>query len=210
MPSRTPAQSGFTLLEILIALVLCGLILVGMPVALRLALRSHAVTKSLDEHTVFTASVAFIEQRLSEATPTFRRGEDGRQQVSFAGSEAVVSFVAPTISGGDTPSGLAQFELGRGEDSGGRNGLVLSWSPAWPQSENDAALVATRQSRLVVPNASGFALRYFGAPSQTQAPVWAGVWERTDQLPDLVEFTIQVSGLGHHEAAARIVVLRLK
>lgn len=201
-------ESGFTLLELLVSLVLVALLMVAMPAALHLAKRTQAAASQLDRLGITEAASIFIEQRLSEATAMYDRGDDGRLHVIFRGEPNRLAFIAP-VTFTAAQAGLARLEFEIGTDADARSGLIMSWK-TWrpPANADQPGAQPEPNTRLLVPNATQFQLRYYGAPSASQSPEWTQSWTRMDRIPDLVEFQI-LSGttLDNH---VRQVPLRLR
>ena len=129
-------EAGFTLLELLVSLVLTALLMVAMPAALTLAKRTAAAGHELDRDAAIEAVAAFIENRLSEATAIYDRGDDGRLHVIFKGDPDALGFVAPIkFVTGD--AGLAKLDLKIASDEQSHNGLVMVWTPWRPQQSSD-------------------------------------------------------------------------
>lgn len=199
-------EAGFTLLELLVSLVLTALLMAAVPPALKFAGRGVAVAAELDRRAHADAALAFVEQRLSEATAIYGRGDDGRLQIIFKGEAQTVSFVAPlSFKAGD--SGFARYTIGLGNDSEGHAGLLLTWSPWRPAPPGGIPPPAVEpRSRLIVSPAIDLGLKYYGAASATDDPQWSDDWQRTDALPDMVEFKLTVAG----GTRVRRIVLRLR
>ncbi|MEQ1697434.1 MAG: prepilin-type N-terminal cleavage/methylation domain-containing protein [Hyphomicrobiaceae bacterium] len=203
-----PTDAGFTLLELLVSLVLIAMLMVAMPAALHLAKRMQTTASLLDRQATAAATASFIEQRLAEATAIYDRGDDGRLHVIFRGEPGLLAFIAP-VTFTTAQSGLARLQFEIGTDTDGRSGLMMTWSLWRPPSTNDqpnTPLVA--QSRLLLPAATQFELRYFGAVTALQKPEWSGTWTRLDRIPDMIEFRISNgAALDTHQ---RSVPLRLR
>ena len=201
-------DAGFTLLELLVSLVLIALLMVAMPAALQLAKRTQSTAIQLDRQATTEAAASFIEQRLAEATAIYDRGDDGRLHVIFRGQPGLLAFIAP-VTVTTAQSGLARLQFEIGTDTDGRSGLVMTWSlwrPPAIADQSDTNPVA--QSRLLIPAATQFELRYFGAASASQKPEWTETWTRMDAIPDLIEF--RISNGQALDTRFRSVALRLR
>lgn len=190
-------DAGFTLLEMLVSLALLTLLLALMPPALRLARKGPAIATELERRSADEAAMSFIVQRLAEATPVYRRGDDGRLQIQFDGQPGRIGFIAP-LRFDAASNGLARFDLAIGTGADGQQGLIMSWTP-WQPKNRDASAAGTSEAtlapptgklRLMIPGAPDLRLRYFGALRSREAPGWASAWTRTDALPTLLELTV--------------------
>ena len=106
-PAKTRAgETGFSLIELLVSLVLLALLMVLIPGTLTMARREARVAVELDRRARFDAALTFVEHRLAEATAVYERGEDGRLHIIFDGEMDAVSFMAPlTVSFSGSASG---------------------------------------------------------------------------------------------------------
>lgn len=184
---------GWTLIEMLVALALTALLLVGMPSTLRLAARALGLAEGLGREADDRAALDLVGRALSQALPMYERGPDGRLQVLFSGAPAALAFVAPARIGPE--SGLFRLELtmvppSAGADQQGRPpGLWLAWSLYRPPETDDSPPPARLERRLIA-DARSLSIRYFGAIRSRQEPEWSTSWTVPDTIPDLVEITI--------------------
>jgi prepilin-type N-terminal cleavage/methylation domain-containing protein len=169
-------DSGFTLLELLVALALSALVSLVLLHGIRLA------ATGLDRHTR-AAERLDARQSLDEllrrtlgsaaAIPRSAGGE-------FIGRPNAVEFLALAEDGGP---GLYRVNLGveRGK-------LVLRRALAASEGDPRAA------AGVVVGNLRDFHLAYFGADATTAAPAWHDSWEQLAILPLLVRVILDTDG----------------
>src|SRR5215475_10251221 len=93
------AQQGFSLMEMLVALVILALVLAFLPGAFRLARQVWTATAILDRDSNRDAGLDFLETRLAEAMPLFEPGRAGLVNILFGGSQDKLRFVAPSRNG---------------------------------------------------------------------------------------------------------------
>lgn len=204
--ARSAPEAGFSLIELLVSLALLAILTAMIPSTLQLARREARMATELDKRAGVEAALTFVEQRLTETSVIYERGEDGRLRIIFNGAADALTFISPMMAR-TLDGGLARFELKIGSDGEGRNGLVLVWSPWRPApASGDPTPAPQPQSRLLVADAKTLALRYFGSASSGEAPDWSETWQRPDLIPAVVEIALTVGA----ETKVRATVLRLK
>jgi general secretion pathway protein J len=180
-PSEAPEQRGFTLLEVLIALVVLGLLMVALTQGVRagLSLRQAQVSR-LDRTAELDATMRGLRTVLGSIatipggvrniategnTPTFR-GE--AEQVNFIGA---------------MPTGLGSSRRGDMDLHLNNGHLILSWTPhrhvrllGPPPAPTEAVLLD---------NVKRLQLAYWGAPSRGEPAAWQSRWE-SPQAPELI------------------------
>ncbi|MGB5735180.1 MAG: prepilin-type N-terminal cleavage/methylation domain-containing protein [Thiohalocapsa sp.] len=200
------AARGFTLVELLIALVLLTIITVLMFSGLRLGSRAWEGVDTVSER-VSDLRVArnFIERTLRQAQQR-TLVIDGESLPVFAGNVESVELVAPLSEHVGIP-GLYVLRLGL-EDAGEYPRLVLArWlmhpetleggddHPAWEpmldasslfddSSPLDRDVAAGAYGRTVLlPEVGDFELAYFGVAEGEQEPEWLEEWLEQPRLP---------------------------
>ena len=184
-------ESGFTLLELLISLVLLALILSFVGGALRFGARAWEAAGALDGGASMGAVRTFLEHRLAEAMPAYERDEVGRVRIAFSGLSQELSFVSP-FSRGTAGAGLYRFSLAprpvvRGARTGMALGLKLSsYQPDTVRPDADTSA----EEQLLLEDIAGLRLRYFGRKDLRSPAAWHAEWSRADALPDLIEISV--------------------
>lgn len=203
---RRGGEPGFTLVELLIALVLIAIITVLMFSGLRLGSRAWESVETVSER-VSDLRVArnFIERTLRQAQQRSLI-VDGLSMPVFAGNAESIELVAPLSEHVGIP-GLYVLRLGL-EDAGEHPRLVLArWllhpetleggddHPAWEplidasplfedSSPLDRDVAAGAYGRSVLlPEVADFELAYFGVAEGEQDPEWSEEWFEQPRLP---------------------------
>ena len=171
-------QHGFTLVELLIALALTGLVSLLLLSATRMAAlgvdRVSAQTERLEARRA-------LEDLL-------------RRELSAAVASPLLPNVPPLAGGPETLEFLSLAEdSGAGlyrirlavENAGGSNALVLSRS-------RSAAVAGAPQRTVLAPRLASFAIAYFGAPDESGEAKWHARWEGARALPQLVRITLDL------------------
>jgi general secretion pathway protein J len=190
---RHPVDQGFTLLELLVAITLLGLLMAALFGSLRLGARVWETGEArLDASARVQIVQDFLRQRLAEALPleAVVRAEDAPPEPLFAGGIEAVRFanVLPEHLG----AGLYLMELALAEDADGegRRNLVLRWQPL-DLGAPSAVGSAEPQERVLLDGVEGLELAYFGSIEPRLAPEWWPQWEGQDVLPGLVRVQVR-------------------
>lgn len=171
-------RNGFTLLEILVALVVLGFLLAGLSQGVRFGLQAWSVqTRRVGQQADMDAVDRTLRRLLAQADP----GEAG-QPPAFAGTAHTLAFNAMLPVTADS-SGVREADIGLGVDAGHR--LVLRIS-AHPHAEWLGPPTAARVV-VLLDQVDHIDLSYFRGGDRS--PGWAGLW--ADQtLPALVRLRI--------------------
>ena len=205
VPPHGPGrEAGFTLLELLVALVLLALAMVIIPSTLRLASRAVTTSAELVEQTGDHAAMSFIEQTVAQAMPLFERDQDGNLQIAFKGERSGLSFVAP-LTGGPAGGGLYLMRLQSAvNELTGLQSLDLNLAP-FVASHGEEAEPPLPEQRRILGRLASAEFRYFGIAEGQSTPGWQQTWSRKDRLPDLVELTyVDSRGGGDNLTTLRI------
>ena len=202
-PGRRAA--GFTLLEIMVAMVVLSLIVTTAFGALRVSEPSimrqgkRRIVVELDKptrsgETETLRSVAGVLQRQFNQTLPLVWTEDKEKTIAFRGNSEQIRFIAPApLHHGST--GLFEFDLvAETDDSGGR--LVLYFQLHDPDSNGFMPDLADRQRVLLVDDLRSAEFRYYGAPVADDPPRWHRFWSsEAEAFPQLVQARFE-SGSG--------------
>ena len=186
---RKGCESGFTLIEVLVSLVLLALILALLSGGLRFARGTWDATAKLDEQAGSDIAERFLRARLGEAMPLYEQHTAGTVGVVFHGSGDALTFVAAAPNG---PAGAGLYRYALEVAPGGepeRYTLVVKLAPFRAMQTEVGAEWASEQHELVR-NLRSVAFRYFGRGELKAQPAWYVSWTRTDVMPHLVEMTI--------------------
>jgi general secretion pathway protein J len=189
---RGDAAAGFTLIEVVVALALVGLVslllLYGVGLAGRGLDRLSHHGERLDER---RSLELMLRRALQSAAPiAVFDGEPG-----FVGRPAAVSFLSVVDDGGP---GLHRIMLAF-DPAQPAAGVRLSRRPAGrsaPPGRSDSVLVRRVRS---------FSIGYFGAASPGDEPRWHHAWEGLAHLPQLVRIILDADDGDTHPP----IVLRL-
>jgi general secretion pathway protein J len=165
-------QHGYTLLELLVAMLLLSIIGVITAGGLQFGTAAWSRTERTiaDVHEI-DAAQGILRAALGEAVPV-RQGAF----VAFDGEAARTSFLSPAPQA-MLAGGLAQIEIAAQADDGGR--LILR-----------ATARGGEMREAVLARGLG-ALQFAYLDASERVPVWLAVWRDRDRLPDAVRIARQ-------------------
>jgi general secretion pathway protein J len=183
---RRRAQGGFTLVELVVAMVLLGAIMSLLYSGITFALRSWDAADA-NGRRVSDRRIGenFLRREVAETFPL--RWKDPTQlRFAFEGGEHALSFVS------SRPAGIAQGGLAlvdvRVEDdpkAARVKNLVMRRSLADADAA-DFKAVADAKPSILVPDVQGVEFAYFGAESDFAEPRWYSSWPYPARMPAIV------------------------
>jgi len=186
----TPVEAGFTLLELLVAVTLLGLLFVMLAGGLRLGVAAWekggdtvARTSALQTAQRFLRSE--IEQMRPLARPVFGRD----RLLAVSGTPSALTFVGPPPSMAAAP-GQYLFRVAIQGPAGDRS-LVASWQQLQPDMSDYDAPKAAAQSIVLAAGLDDGVLSYFGYPARDADPVWQDRWIDRTEMPMLVRIDLR-------------------
>ncbi len=185
--ARRAGEAGFTLLELLVALTLLGLILAVIFGELRFTARAWDATDAkLDRNGELLSVHAFLRQRFQQVYVP-RPDRDAEEQddggVVFAGSGRAMSFLG-TMPANVSVGGFYEISLSAETGQDG-NDLFISWRPF---DEDGTARVADGpdNSRTLLRGVREVRFSYFGRSGDAVEPQWWDIWPSRDAAPSLI------------------------
>ena len=181
---------GFTLLEMIVALVLLSLIMASTVAAMRTFGNTGATVEKLTGRVEEIRAVSdFLRRSIGDAMPVYRAPgagagflEDDRGGIFFLGDDRHMFWVAPLVAG-TAHGGMHAMEL-RVED----DALQLRWQPYRP----DGTLGAWPEAgaRTLVSGVEALRIDYRGDYGQP----WESVWTGTEAHPVAVRINLVAAG----------------
>lgn len=186
MTPRVEPPAGFTLVEILVAITLLGLLMAALFGGVQLGVRAwEASEERLDEGSRLTTVHGFLRERLAQAYLLDELVPDTNAGPAFAGEPDRLSFVTlmpEHLGGGFQRMVLAVTAAAEGSD------LAVTW---WPAELDDAALDPDAvRSRALLADVAELRLAYFGSVGRDQPAAWHDVWAQP-VLPQLVRVQLR-------------------
>jgi general secretion pathway protein J len=180
MRQALAAEGGFTLVEMLVAVTLIGLLAIGLASAMGLGIKtwntSGVTAERLD---ALRAAQNTLRQALTSIYPHWTL--DNPAFVEFSGSSDAIEFIAPAPLAFDHP-GFSRFHLAavRLDDM---TSLILKLRP----DENQSDTTKWTDGVVIFSSTSEIEFSYYGPGSTTLAPSWQSVWQKRPELPRLIK-----------------------
>ncbi|MCO5762003.1 MAG: prepilin-type N-terminal cleavage/methylation domain-containing protein [Chromatiaceae bacterium] len=179
-------QAGFTLLELVVAITLMGLVLVVLYSGLRLGMSGWDSGEQRAEATNRLRLVQeFLRRQLAQSMTVYQTGDEQERVVVFAGQADTIEFVAPMLA----QLGQGGLYRVRVEASDGR--LWIRWRPYLPA---DPSAGEERETELL-DGVSAVEWAYFGSEGDDDSqPQWRSDWTSPERRPVLVRLNLNLRG----------------
>ena len=202
----TPArQRGFTLIEVVVAMVLLGTTMLLMYSGLSFALRSWDASDVNGRRTADRRlGENFLRRELSELFPM--RFKDAMQvKVAFEGGAERLRFVSARPPGMQMGGlALVSIELQDNLEKRTRDLVMLR---AMPDDEaKDFGPVDKGERHLVLSGVERVEFAYFGAENDFSYSKWHDTWEFAGRIPDLVRMRVRADGNVLPEMVVRLAL----
>lgn len=185
------SHTGFTLIEVTMALtllaVMLGMLFAGLRTAARAWDSGSARAERADQ---LALSAGFVRRELASAFP-WRFKDPLSVRLAFEGDAEGVRFVSmrPADLGG---GGLAFVSFHFEPGSGSAGGRMLMRRALASAGEPDFTSLDASTPFTVLDGVESIRFSYFGAESDTQAPTWSDRWRAPQRLPSHVRLAIKL------------------
>ena len=184
-PAPTRRTDGFTLLEVMVAMVVLTLIVTSAFGALRLGERSWEAGLERTAETETLRSVAGVLQRQFNQVLPLQWSEKTEKTIAFSGSLDRVRFIAPAPQHHGS-TGLFEYTL-VAEDNEDSVSLVLHYRLHDPDTAGFQPEGSDSQRVLLVDALKSVNFAYFGSPVEDDPPQWFTQWNMdAEAFPRLV------------------------
>jgi general secretion pathway protein J len=182
---------GFSLLEMLVAMTLFGLVAVLLFGGLHIGTRVlETGGRHSEQASRLAVAFGFMRAQLAQAQPIERATAErieGKKLIEFDGSEDGLAFIGPTSA--YQPVGGLQVLAIRREQQAGVSRLIADWRP-YQTTTGNAADVDPRRT-VLFDDIAGVELAYFGASAPKEKPTWRREWRDQTALPNLVQMRVR-------------------
>jgi len=207
------ANAGFTLIEVIVAMTLVGLIMVLLTGGLHLGKRTWEVVDGKSERVgEVRLALEFVRRQLSMARGLTHKLPDGEGPL-FWGNQQMLEWVAPLPVyvgyGGLSIMRLSTAVLSDRQQLvferwfyhprvlAGDTGSAPAWvpmvsTPAWSAEQTDAAIYGRHV--LVERLEEDLQISYFGATEKGRPPEWHDQWGDVGAFPQLIRIRLHAAG----------------
>jgi len=178
-------NGGFTLLELLIALTLTGVLLALLFSGFRFATRARDSGVQRAEATGDLRLIHnLVRRQLHQAQPLMVDEPGKPKQPLFTGQADQIEFVAPLSQ---SAPALYRIKIAA-ENNAETTNLVLRYRPYFPGTDNTETLPEKRM--VLVEHIKGIDFAYFGPGAPDTSPSWNASWQSEEPLPQLVRLSV--------------------
>ncbi|MDR0587574.1 MAG: prepilin-type N-terminal cleavage/methylation domain-containing protein [Burkholderiales bacterium] len=190
-------SSGFTLLEVMIAMTLLALLSGTLLGIFKMAGKTRDLGESLtDAATMMRSSQTFLRAQLENAYPLRFKKVPGHPLIFFGQKEELIYVSA--MPARHHEGGLYAWRLSTRRDAD-RLSLILSYTTVDANHDQLPDFKDARQT-VLAEEVSSLELNYFGLPEDASIhddPVWTHEWKNTQRLPQMIRMEVSAN---HHAA----------
>lgn len=187
---------GFTLVEVLVAMTLVGIILAALFSGLRLVGRSWEAAEARIERANEMRVVLDLLRRQLRQTQGLNVVEEGQWVLAFAGEPHAVQFVTPMFPYLGV-GGLYMTEVREDASSEGTR-LTMRLAPYRPD-QSRSEMLRNAETYELARGLEGAEFQYFGRRDGQEDEHWGNAWDNARRLPEIVRLSVRTEGEGWPE-----------
>lgn len=182
------ANAGFTLIEVLIAMTLLGIMVVLLFSGMRISAQSWQKGEDkINEVNDVAVVYQFFKHHLTAAKPLWKEvTEDNESEFSFQGKSQELQFVS-SFPASANKSGLQLFTIKLVKESDDTF-IQVSIHPFFPALEGEEW---REEEVTLLAHVRNFTLTYFGLDESAPDGIWQEEWLDQESLPRLVKIKIE-------------------
>ena len=190
-PAHQSPQRGFTLIEVMLAIVLLALLLAGTFGAVRTAVRaSHSGEQAIDRINRVRVAQEFMRRQISRIMPlSYDSDPNTGERFLFEGDATSMRFVAPMPGylsrGGAYVQSLRLVRAGRGMELEFSNVMLNGFDPEFADPDAEPVVLLNQIS-------SG-RFEYRTMDDQGEMTAWSDRWEDPGVTPVMVRISIDMA-----------------
>lgn len=185
---RRAAQSGFTLIELVVAMALLGAMMLMLYSGLTFSLRAWDAGDTNGRATADRRiSENFLRRELSELFP-MRWKDPMTLKFAFLGEAQRLRFVSSRPAG-ISQGGLSLVGLAVENGAGRTHNLVMRRS--MPDDDaKDFAPLDHAEAKVLIADVENVGFEYFGAENDFTQPRWSNAWTYEGRIPEMIRVRI--------------------
>jgi general secretion pathway protein J len=181
-------SKGFTLLEMLLAITLIGIMLVLIGSALTSSRHTLEMTdRYVSRLTEVRAAQDFMRQALQQALPLALSHESQPKDNVLTGSDQTIRFVAPLPR--SLKGGLQTHSMALERSDTGTQDLIVTFTPISPANAQPWG-----EPQHLLENVRSIRLAYRGLDNAQVPTGWIATWLWPDRLPNYVRVEMEIEG----------------
>ncbi|MEL6962025.1 MAG: prepilin-type N-terminal cleavage/methylation domain-containing protein [Pseudomonadota bacterium] len=182
-------SGGFTLMELLVAMTLLGMLMVVLFGSLRFGTRVWEATDRIRRDDGEAQAIrTFLRERLEQSLPLSLPLADGRYEIVFAGEETSLRMASSMPQSVGYGPYVMNFSLTAASGPDVSNELTFRWrliDDEIGRRDNDV------QERVILDALDRIRFAYFGRKEGRDAiPQWHATWREQGELPDLIRVDV--------------------
>jgi general secretion pathway protein J len=182
-------RRGFTLMELLVAMTLLGILMAALFGGLRLGARVwEASDRTLDQSSEAEVIRGFLRTRFEQVLPVTGALDGPSDEALFRGDRTSLRFVsAMPVSFGFQPY-LLELRLMARQSAASGSDLMLRWRAL---DGTPATGEAHGGERVLIADVAEIAFGYFAGRQQQRAGAWVEDWRDQEDLPSLIRLELR-------------------